>query len=120
MERKHSKPWDPHHILKWVPTFSPAHLRTWPTLCLHPGDQEGQHGVQSCQPLAGILKCGQSMWRFPISRANLWCPGPYGRTTAKLLSGSKDPDVTALSEVVKAKLGITEPLPKPAPASPSP
>ena len=39
---------------------------------------------------------------------------------AKLLSGSEDPNVTALSETVKAKLGITEPLPKPAPASPSP
>ena len=39
---------------------------------------------------------------------------------AKLLSGSEDPKVTALSEAVKAKLGITEPLPKPAPASPSP
>ena len=38
----------------------------------------------------------------------------------KLLSGSEDPDVTALSEAVKAKLGITEPLPKPAPALPSP
>ena len=33
---------------------------------------------------------------------------------AKLLSGSEDPDVTALSEAVKAKLGITAPLPKPA------
>ena len=39
---------------------------------------------------------------------------------AKLLSESEDPDVTALSEAVKAKLGIIEPLPKPAPASPSP
>ena len=39
---------------------------------------------------------------------------------AKLLSGSEDPDVTALSEAVKAKLGITEPLPQPAMASPSP
>ena len=37
---------------------------------------------------------------------------------AKLLSGSEDPDVTALSEAVKAKLGITEPLPQPALASP--
>ena len=51
---------------------------------------------------------------------------PYGaldRTAellAKLLSGSEDPDVTALSEAVKAKLGITEPLPKPALGSPSP
>ena len=41
---------------------------------------------------------------------------------AKLLSGSEDPDVAALSEAVKAKLGITElePLPKPALLSPSP
>ena len=39
---------------------------------------------------------------------------------AQLLSGSKDPDVTALSEAVRAKLGITEPLPRPALASPSP
>ena len=38
----------------------------------------------------------------------------------KLLSGSEDPDVTALSEAIKAKLGITEPLPKPALLSPSP
>ena len=37
-----------------------------------------------------------------------------------LLSGSEDPDVTALSEAVKAKLGITEPLTKPALASSSP
>ena len=39
---------------------------------------------------------------------------------AKLLSGAEDPDVTALSEAVKANLGITEPLPKPALLSPSP
>ena len=39
---------------------------------------------------------------------------------AKLLSGSEDPDVTALSEAVKAKLGFTEPLSQPALASPSP
>ena len=39
---------------------------------------------------------------------------------AKLLSGSEDPDLTALSEAVKAKLGITAPLPQPALASTSP
>ena len=39
---------------------------------------------------------------------------------AKLLSGSEDPDVTALSEAIKAKLGIAEPLPKPEMSSPSP
>ena len=39
---------------------------------------------------------------------------------AKLLSGSEDPNVTALSEAVKAKFGITEPLPEPALLSPSP
>ena len=38
----------------------------------------------------------------------------------KLLSGSKDPDVTALSKAVTAKLGTSEPLPQPALASPSP
>ena len=54
------------------------------------------------------------------------CPEPtYGaldytaEPLAKLLSGSEDPDVTALSEAVKAQLGITEPLPKPALLSPS-
>ena len=36
-----------------------------------------------------------------------------------ILSGSEDPDVTPLSEAVKAKLGIMEPLPKPALLSPS-
>ena len=39
---------------------------------------------------------------------------------AKLLSGFEDPDVTALSEAVKAQLGITEPLPKETLLSPSP
>ena len=38
---------------------------------------------------------------------------------AKLLSGSEDPHVTALSEAIKAKLGIAEPLPKPELSSPS-
>ena len=40
--------------------------------------------------------------------------------TAELLSGSEDPDVTALSEAIKAKRGIAEPLPKPELSSPSP
>ena len=39
---------------------------------------------------------------------------------AKLLSGSEDPDVTTLSEAVKAKLGIAEPSPKPELSSCSP
>ena len=56
MERNHSKPWDPHRKRTWVPTLSPAHLRTWPTLCLYPGDGEGKYGVRSCQPLAGAQK----------------------------------------------------------------
>ena len=64
--------------------------------------------------------------RAPEKSLNLPHPGPsYGaldRTAhllAKLLSGYEDPDVTALSEAVKAKLGIAEPLPKPALLSPS-
>ena len=36
----------------------------------------------------------------------------------KILSGSADPDVTALSEAIKARLGITMPPEKPV-ASPS-
>ena len=55
------------------------------------------------------------------------CPEPtYGaldptaESLAKILYGSEYPDVTALSEAVKVKLGITEPLPKPALLSPSP
>ena len=39
---------------------------------------------------------------------------------AKLRSGFEDPDVSALSEDVKAKLGIAGPLPKPELSSPSP
>ena len=39
---------------------------------------------------------------------------------AKLLSGSDAQDVTALSEAVKAKLGIPEPLPESVLSSPSP
>ena len=56
----------------------------------------------------------------------LHIPGPaYGAVDstaellAKLLSGSKNLDVTALSEAVRAKLGITEPLTKPSMASAS-
>ena len=40
---------------------TPAHLRTWPTLCLYPGDREGQYGVRRCQSLAGALKCAPPM-----------------------------------------------------------
>ena len=38
MERSHWKPWDPHHTQTWGPAITPAHLRTWPTLYLYPGD----------------------------------------------------------------------------------
>ena len=49
-----------------------------------------------------------------------WALDRTAELWAKLLSGSEDPDVTALSDAVKAKLGITEPLPKPALLSLSP
>ena len=63
--------------------------------------------------------------RSPVKDRHLPEPtyGALDRTAellAKLLSGSEDPDVTALSEAVKAKLGITEPLPQPALTSSSP
>ena len=64
---------------------------------------------------------------FPAYVEDFRFPGPtYGaldgtaELLAKLLSGSEDPDVTALCEAVKAKLGITESLPKPALGLPSP
>ena len=66
-------------------------------------------------------------WHLNLPIIDPLCPEPtHGaleRTAellAKLLTGSEDQDVTALSEAVKAKLGITEPLPKPALLSPSP
>ena len=74
MERNHSKPWDPHHMRTWGPTFTLAHLRTWPTVFLYPGGREGEHGVQSCQPLAGTLKFVQLMRRIPISQNQLMVP----------------------------------------------
>ena len=57
---------------------------------------------------------------FPSPRATYAALDRMAELLAKLLSGSEDPDVTALSEAVTAKLGITEPLPKPGLASPSP
>ena len=44
-------------------------------------------------------------------------PDRTAEVLAKLLSASRDPDVTALSEAVRAKLGITEPLIRPAATS---
>ena len=66
------------------------------------------------------LKCVQLMWKFPISQNPTYRALHLAAELGELLSGSADPDVTALSDAVKAKLGITEPLPKPALASPSP
>ena len=95
--------------LRWAPSFILGQLQTWRTqrrprvhehprarhadlLITDPYRPEPTHGA--LDRTAGLL--------------------------AKLLSRSEDPDVTALSEAVKVKLGITEPLPKPAPLSPSP
>ena len=58
--------------------------------------------------------------RFHLPQPTYRARNRTAELLAKLLSGSEDPDVTALSEAVKAKLGITEPLPKPALASASP
>ena len=61
MERNHSKRLDPNHTRTCVPTLTPAHLRTWPTLCLYPGNREGQYGVPSCQSLAEAPRCAPLM-----------------------------------------------------------
>ena len=120
MQRNHSKPWHPNHTWTRVPTLTPAHVQTWSTLCLYPGDREGQYGLE-------LPTISRSPEPCPAYVKDPHLPEPtYGaldRTAellAKLLSGSEDPDVTALSEAVKAKLGITERLPKPALASFSP
>ena len=120
MEWNHSKPWDPHHIRTRVPTFTPAFLWTWPTLCLYPGYREGKHvrlklPATSRNPEVGPAYVKDSHPTEPTY-------GALDRTAellAKLLSGPEDPDVTGLSEAVMAKCGITERLPKPAPASTS-
>ena len=76
---------------------------------------------RACWPTPGAPKVG------PTRVEEQHHPRPtYGaldhtaELLAKLLSGSEDPDVTALSEAIKAKLGIAEPLPKPELSSPSP
>ena len=74
MERNHSKPWDLHHIRTWVPILTPAHLRTWSTLDLYQGNQEGQLGVNNCQQLAETLRCVRLIWRIPISQGQPMVP----------------------------------------------
>ena len=56
----------------------------------------------------------------PTPRATYGALDHTAELLAEILSGSEDPDVTALSEAIKAKLGIAEPLPKPELPSPSP
>ena len=61
MGRSHWEPWDPHHTQTWGPALTLANLQTWPTLCLYPGNREGQYGDRSRQSLAGALKCAPLM-----------------------------------------------------------
>ena len=76
------------------------------------------------RPEPPITSRSPELCRAYVKAAHLPEPthGALDRTAkllAKLLSGSNDPDVTALPKAVKAKLGITEPLRQPALASPS-
>ena len=119
MERNLSNPWGPHHIRTWVPIFTPAHLRTWPTVYLYPGNREGQPGVQSCQQPSETPKLVRLMWTIPVSQSQSMVPWTVRRNYWPSCYRSEDPNVTAMSEAVRAQLGITEPLPKPALASPS-
>ena len=121
MERNLSKPWGPHHKRTWGPIITPAHLRTLADTVSLP---RRPRGSACCTELPTTIGTPEVC---PAYVEDSHFPGPaYGaldRTAellAKLLSGSEDPDVTALSEAVRAKLGITEPLPKQALASPSP
>ena len=121
MERNLSKPWGPHHKRTWGAIITLAHLRTWPTLYLYPDAREALLGVQSCQqPSEAPEVCPAYVEDSHVPDPTYGALDRRAELLAKLLSGSEDPDVTALSEAVTAKLGITEPLPKPTLASRSP
>ena len=110
----------PDHIRTWVPTLTPPTYvpgrHCVPTQATERASMAPELPTTSRNPEVGPAYVEDSHLPEPTY-------GALDRTAellAKLLSGSEDPDVTALSEAVNAKLGITEPLPKPAPASPSP
>ena len=107
--------------LRWVLSFTRGHLQTWRTQYDYRDDKQytstPEHGIRNWPTTSRApVKCLDPLHPEPTY-------GALDRTAevlAKLLSGSEDSDVTALFEDVKAKLGITEPLPKPALLSPSP
>ena len=117
------KPWGPHRRRTWGPFTTRAHQQIWQTRLHYLDVREGLHGVQNCQ----LQREPPKSEVHPAYVEGPDLPGPgYGaldctaELLAKLLSGPEDPDVTALCKAVRAKFGITEPLTKPAMASPSP
>ena len=120
MERNLSKPWgctrNGHGVLLiFRPTYGPGghciSTQTPERVCLASRGANNHQSPEVC----------------PAYGEDSHLPGQtYGaldgtaELLAKLLCGCEDPDVTALCEAVRAKLGITEPLPKPALTSPSP
>ena len=76
--------------------------------------------VRAWGPVTNPTARALASWPCALAWPTQGAPDRTAELLAKLLSGSEAPDVTALSEAVKAKLGITQPLPKPALLSPSP
>ena len=121
MERKLSKPWGHHQKADTGSSYysgPPTDLADTVSLPKHP------RGSAWRPELPTTIRSPEVC---PAYVEDSHHPGPtYGaleRTAellARLLFGSEDPDVTALSEAVKAKLDITEPLPKPVLAHPHP
>ena len=120
MERNHSKPWDPYHTRTLVCLYSgpPTDLANTVSLPRRPRALAWRPKLPFTSRSPEVCPAYVEQSHSPMTTY-----GALDRTAellAKLLFGSEDLDVTALSEAAKAKLGITEPLPKPALASPSP
>ena len=104
--------------LTWAPPFFLGHLKTWRIQYHYRDDQEYTRAWHPDLPITSMApeKSLDPLRPEPTYGAL----DPTAEPLAKLLTGSEDLDVTALSEAVIAKLGIPEPLPKPALLSPSP
>ena len=106
--------------LRWVPSFFSGPSRDMADTVSLPRQPGVHEHPRAWHPDLPITSMAPEKSLDPLRPEPTY--GALDRTAellAKLLSGSEDPDVTALSEAVEAKLGITEPLPKPAVISPS-
>ena len=90
----------------------------WPTFSTAPC--KGLRGGQNYPQPRESQKHIQPTWRVLISQRQPMVLLIVRRTARQTVIWIRRPDMTALSEAVRAKLGISEPLTMPAMASPSP